>query len=48
MSKIRANFISSKNDNKAVEFTSGIVVGGAITATNFDFNANTYNGEVYK
>ncbi len=47
MSKIRANFISSKNDNKAVEFTSGIVVGGAITATNFDFNANTFNGDTY-
>ena len=47
MSKIRANFISSKNDNRAVEFTSGIVVGGAVTATNFDFNADTYNGEVY-
>jgi len=43
MSKIRANFISSKNDNKAVEFTSGIVVGGAVTATNFDFNAEVYN-----
>jgi len=42
MSKIRANFISSKNDNKAVEFTSGIVVGGAITATNFDFNAKKF------
>ena len=47
MSKIRANFISSKNDNKAVEFTSGIVVGGAVTATNFDFNANTFNGDTY-
>lgn len=43
MSKIRANFISSKNDNRAVEFTSGIVVGGAVTATNFDFNAEVYN-----
>jgi len=43
MSKIRANFISSKNDNKAVEFTKGIVVGGAVTATNFDFNAEIYN-----
>ena len=47
MSKIRANFISSKNDNRAVEFTKGIVVGGAITATNFDFNANTFNGEQF-